>query len=162
LLAPAHVGVINQLSLVLIELPEEEHRQQALQYAELGAKLNPNQHEALITLGWVNYRLNRRREAEQAFTAAMTRPDGSKIDTMNSDMAYYLSLMAKEQGNVPEAINMLRDALNTDMPFAYRKQAGELLAQLSKGDSSQQKTKSDRGAETSKSVDPASKASATK
>ena len=63
---------------------------------------------------------------------------------------------------MPEAINMLRDALNTDMPFAYRKQASELLAQLSKGDSSQQKTKSGRGAETSKSVDPASKASATK
>ena len=162
LLAPTHPGVINQLALVLLELPEEERRQRALQYAELGAKLNPNQTEAMTTLGWVNYRLNRRREAERAFTAAMTQRDGTPNPIMSSDMAYYLAHLAKEQGNVPEAIKMLQEALNTELPFAYRKPAEEFLAQLTKGDKSQPKTKSEKPPDAPKSADPASKAGAEK
>ena len=35
-----------------------------------------------------------------------------------------LAHLAKEQGNVSEAIKMLKEALNTELPFAYRKPPG--------------------------------------
>ncbi len=162
LMAPMHGGVINNLALVLMELPDEESRQRALQFAELNVKHNANSSEAMSTLGWVNYRLNRRREAERAFTAAVTFPDGTTNRTMTSEMAYYLAHLAKEQGNVPEAIKLLQDALNTELPFAFRKPAEQLLAQLSKADSSQQKTKSDKSPAASKSAEPPGKVGAAK
>ena len=162
LLAPTHPGVINHLALVLLELPNNEGRERALQYAELGAKLNPTSMDALTTLGWINYRLNRRREAERAFTVAMASPDGTTRPTMTSDMAYYLAHLAKEQGNIPEAINLLKDALNTELPFAYRKAAGDFLAELSKLDKSAPKPKDERAPATSKNVEPQSKSGAAK
>jgi len=161
LAAPLHPQIINNLALVLIELPGDENHQIALQYAELGAKLNPNQVEAMTTLGWVNYRLNRRREAERAFTAAMNT-DAGPAKTMTSEMAYYLANLAKEQGNVPEAIKMLKEALNTEAPFAYRKPAEEFLAQLLKLEKTSPKSKSDRPSGSGKSPDPTAKAGAAK
>ena len=50
--------------------------------------------------------------------------------TPNSDMGYYLANLAKDQGNTKEAIKLLRDSLNTEQPFAYRKAAQQMLAQL--------------------------------
>lgn len=161
LAAPLHPQIINNLALVLIELPGDERHQAALQYAELGSKLNPNQVEAMTTLGWINYRLNRRREAERAFTAAMNTETGP-AKTMTSEMAYYLANLAKEQGNVAEAIKMLKEALNTEAPFAYRKPAEEFLAQLLKLEKTSPKSKSDRPSGSGKSPDPATKAGAAK
>jgi len=143
LLSPTHTGVINNLALVLVEMPNEG-RERALEFAELGARQSGNSREAMSTLGWVYYRLNRRREAERAFTASMTLPDGSTTKTMSSEMAYYLAHLAKEQGNIPEAIQMLKEALNTELPFAYRKPAEQFLDQLSKLDKSQPTSKSEK------------------
>ena len=145
---------------MLLDLPNNEGRQRALQFAELGTKLNPNTTEAMTTLGWINYRLNRRREAERAFTVAMASPDGITKPIMTSEMAYYLAHLAKEQGNIPEAIDLLKDALNTELPFAYRKLAEEFLAQLSKHDKSQPKTETAPGA--SKNAESSSKVGAAK
>ena len=51
---------------------------------------------------------------------------------MSSELAYYLANLAKDRGRPEEAIRLLRDALNTEQPFAYRKAAKELLARLAK------------------------------
>jgi tetratricopeptide (TPR) repeat protein len=157
LLSPAHTGVINNLALVLVEMPNEG-RQRALEFAELGAKQSGNSREAMSTLGWTYYRLNRRREAERAFSAAMTMPDGSKSKTMTSEMAYYLAHLAKEQGNIADAIQMLEEALNTELPFAYRKPAEEFLAQLSKLDKSPPASKGEK----TQDAKPSAKAGAAK
>ena len=143
LLSPTHIGVINNLALVLVEMPNEG-RERALEFAELGARQSGNSREAMSTLGWIYYRVNRRREAERAFSAAMTMPDGSTSKTMSSEMAFYLAHLAKEQGNTSEAIQMLKDALNTELPFAYRKPAEEFLTQLSKQDKSQPAPKGEK------------------
>jgi tetratricopeptide (TPR) repeat protein len=146
LLSPTHSGVINNLALVLVEMPNDA-RERALEFAELGVKQSGNSREAMGTLGWIYYRLNRRREAERFLTAAMTLPDGSPSKTMTSEMAYYLAHLAKEQGNIPEAIAMLTDALNTELPFAYRKPAEEFLAKLSKQNKSSPDSKADKTSE---------------
>ncbi len=56
----------NQLALVLIEQADEGRRQRALEIAQRVAAQQPRSAEALSTLGWVYYRLNRRSEAEPA------------------------------------------------------------------------------------------------
>jgi tetratricopeptide (TPR) repeat protein len=158
---PTQGVIVNHLALALIELPDDTSRQRALQFAELSLKLNGNTVESLSTLGWINYRLNRRRDAEQAFAAAMNMPEIAINKTMNSEMAYYLATLAKEQGNFPEAIKMLKEALNTDQPFAYRKPAEELLAQLARLDKSA-KSKGDKAPPASKSAEGSGKTGAAK
>jgi tetratricopeptide (TPR) repeat protein len=132
LLAPADMAVANHLALSLIELPDEASRARALQYAEMNARQKVSA-ESLATLGWVNYRLNRRLEADRAFTAAFNSKEVMATRSMTSEMAYFLANLAKSQGNTQEAINTLREALNTEQPFAYRKNAEKLLAELTKG-----------------------------
>ncbi len=133
LLEPNNPSTINNLALVLLELPDETSKTRAFQFAELNARQFPNNPEVQATLGWVCYRLNRRKEAERAFNAALSMSDpvggGQRI---TPDLAYYLANLAKEQGKYPKAIQLLRDSLNNDQPFAYRKPATELLAQVSK------------------------------
>ncbi len=50
----------------------------ALQFAELNARQNPNATEVLSTLGWVNYRLNRRVDAMRALARCSTRATSSR------------------------------------------------------------------------------------
>ena len=81
LLAPAEPAIVNHLALALIELPDETSHQRALQFAELNAKQHPTYIEGLASLGWINYRLNRRDAAQRALTAAlapMPRPTATK------------------------------------------------------------------------------------
>ena len=59
------------LALVLLELPDEGARQRALQFAELNARQNPNNVDAMATVGWVNYPLNRKAKAHRAFSALL-------------------------------------------------------------------------------------------
>ena len=133
LLAPANGAITNNLALVLLELPEEASRRRAPQFAEINARQNPNNMDIVATLGWVNYRLNRWPEAEKAFTTVMEYANvvnGS--DKTTPEMAYYLAHLAKDQNKIPKAMQLLRDSLNNDLPFAYRKPAEEMLAQLTK------------------------------
>ena len=45
-------------------------------------------------------------------------------------MAYYLAVLSKDAGNLPNAKQLLQDALSANQPFAYRKAAESLLAEL--------------------------------
>ncbi len=133
LLAPSNSSIINNLALVLLELPDEGSRQRALQFAELNSRQNPNNVDAMATVGWVNYRLNRKAEAHRAFSAVLNYANvvtGSQ--KMTPDMAYYLANSFKDQGRISQAVKLLKDALNNNQPFAYRKPAQELLTQLSR------------------------------
>jgi hypothetical protein len=51
---------------------------------------------------------------------------------INADIAYYLANFSKERGNTTEAMKLLKDSLASNSPFAYRKQAQALYAQLAK------------------------------
>mgnify|MGYP002622121228 FL=1 len=131
LLSPADAGITNHLALVLIEMPDPDKQQRALQFAQLNAAGNPDALEPMTTLGWIYYRLDRRAEAERALSAAF-KTATAKHGRVTSDMAYYLAVLAHESKRYPYAIKLLKDALDMDQPFAYRKPAQELLAELEK------------------------------
>lgn len=162
LLNPVSPVVLNNLSLVLLEMPDPESKQRAVLFAELGTRYNPNQVEALTTLGWINYRLKKRREADRAFTAAMNSPEMASGGTMTSEMAYYLANFARDQGNIKEAVSLLTDALNTELPFGYRKAAEDLLAELNKLEKPQAGAKSEKPAAPGKAAQPGVAEAATK
>jgi tetratricopeptide (TPR) repeat protein len=131
LLAPNNAVVTNTLALTLLELPDDEQHQRAMQFAEQNARLNPNSIEIVATLGWVSFRLNRRIEAERAFGFVFNSARGGTMN-INADIAYYLANFSKERGNTTEAMKLLKDSLASNSPFAYRKQAQALYAQLAK------------------------------
>jgi Flp pilus assembly protein TadD len=157
LLTPADPSIVNQLALVLIELPDEASRARALQFAELNSRQNPNSIDAMATLGWISYRLNRKAEAQRVFSAAFKATAAAYDNKMLPDMAYYLAVLSKDGGKVPLAIKTLRTALDSTQPFAYRKSAQELLAQLEKLEGSPDgKTKATSASRSPKSAgDPA-------
>ncbi len=130
LLSPADAGIINHLALVLIELPDETSHEQALKFAELNLAHNPNNIDALATLGWVNYRLKRVAEANRLLAAAVKAYASANDDHVPPDIGYYSAIRARDVGKIPDAIELLRDALNINRPFAYRKPATELLGEL--------------------------------
>jgi superkiller protein 3 len=131
LMSPGNALVINNLALVLLELPEEENHLRALQFAELNMSKSPNNPEIVATYGWVNYRLNRRLEAERVFATVFNS------NRVNSDMLYYLANFSRDRGQTGEAVKLLKEAINTTEPFGYRKPAQALLAELTKADKSQ-------------------------
>jgi tetratricopeptide (TPR) repeat protein len=133
LLAPANAEITNHLALALVELPDESSHNRALQFATMNAQQQPDRVQFVMTLGWINYRLGRKAEAKKALTAAFTAVGAATNGRMNSDMGYYLANVAKDDANrVPYAIQLLKNALNSNEPFAYRKPAQELLARLEK------------------------------
>jgi tetratricopeptide (TPR) repeat protein len=140
--SPANPTVMNHLALSLIELPDDVSHQRALQFAELNLRQNPNNVDFTATLGWIHFRLKNLLEAERLFTAVLNSGSANGAKTMTSEMAYYLATIAKSRGRIPEAVNLLQDSLNTELPFAYRKSAQELLTQLLKLDKSNVKPKS--------------------
>jgi tetratricopeptide (TPR) repeat protein len=151
LLQPGNFDVVNHLALVLVELPDEASRLRALQFAELSARENPRNPNYLSALGWINYRLDRKPEAERAFRAVLepARDGGAGV---TSEMGYFMANLAKDSGNTAEAIQMLRSALDNAQPFAYRKMAEQLLAQLTQ--SSEGASKSTQTGQQAPKADP--------
>ncbi|MBI3838442.1 MAG: tetratricopeptide repeat protein [Planctomycetia bacterium] len=139
--SPANPTIMNHLALSLIELPDDASHQRGLQFAELNLRQNPNNVDFMATLGWINFRLKNLYDAERLFTAVLNSSSVSATNTMTSEMGYYMASIAKERGKIPEAVKLLQDSLNTEQPFAYRKKAQELLAQLSKFEKSNVKPK---------------------
>ena len=137
LLAPTEWGVTNQLALSLIESPDEKSQKRARQFAELNARQNPDSIECLATLAWINYRLNRRSEAQRMFTTVVNSTANNRDAKMTAEIAYYLAVMSKDAGRNPYAIRVLKEAVNTTQPFAYRKHAQALLTQLEKAEQAQ-------------------------
>jgi tetratricopeptide (TPR) repeat protein len=154
LLSPADPTIINHLALALIELPDETSRGRARQFAELNARQHPNTIDCLASLGWINYRLNRRAEAERALMTAYKGAAATTDNKLTADMGYYLAVLSKDMGRVPAAINLLKTALDSNQPFAYRKPAQELLAQLEKLEQSPDaKTKAGGASDSAKPAD---------
>ena len=129
---PANWIVMNHLALVLLESPDERSRERARQFSEIVVRQNPDNADFVAALGWINYRLKRIVEAERAFSAVLNSKQVKSTKMMSSEMAYFLANLAKDQGKPAEAIKLLRDCINTDQPFAYRKMAEQMLAQLVK------------------------------
>ena len=130
LLQPANPIAISQLTLALLESPNEADHARALQFAEMNARAQPDKLEPQAALGWVYYRMKRPAEAERTFKAVVSRAGSSA--NIGGDTAFMLAFLAAAQGNRDNAVAMLQPSLSTKQLFVYRPKAEQLLAQLTK------------------------------
>lgn len=121
---PGDFGAANQLVLTLIEQEDEAKRRRAVQLAEVNARQYPNSAEALATLGWVYYRLNRLDEAERLLQAAVS---GGHV---SSEVAYYLAHVLHAHDRTEEAQAVLVGAVQTPGLFPQREAARQFLGTL--------------------------------
>jgi tetratricopeptide (TPR) repeat protein len=132
LLSPADPLIVDNLALVLIELPDDQSHRRAMQFAKLNLQQNPTAIDQLATFGWISYRLGQRADAERALIAAYKACLAKYDSQMKADMGYYLGAMYAANGKYSNATTLLRNALNSNTPFAYRKPARELLDKVQK------------------------------
>jgi len=120
---PSDFGATNQLALVLAEQNDTKKKAQALDIASNNQKLNPNNVEAVTTLGWAMYRSGLPERAEQALQAAVRTGQAS------SDAAYYLGLLWSEKRK-DEAKKLFEAAIAAPGTFVHRKDCEEALKKL--------------------------------
>lgn len=89
--SPSNAAVINQLALLLVEQPDEQKRQRAVEFARINAMLQPNSPESNITLAWVLYQVGNSRDAEAALRKGITARN------LSPDSSYLVAKMFAEQ-----------------------------------------------------------------
>jgi tetratricopeptide (TPR) repeat protein len=121
-IAPANSDVINQLALLLIEQPGAAQRERALQFAVMNAKINAENSDAQITLGWVLYQLQRFDDAQAALR------QGQNLGTPSPDSSYLVARILMDQNKTESAKQLLKVALEQESPgiFIYRADAQAL------------------------------------
>jgi Tfp pilus assembly protein PilF len=104
-LSPSNAAVINQLALLLVEQPDEDKRQRAMEFARINAMLQPNSAESNITLAWVLYQVGNSRDAEVALRK------GLAARNMSPDSNYLVAKILAEQNRPDVAKQFLTAAL---------------------------------------------------
>ncbi len=104
-LSPSNAAVINQLALLLVEQPDEEKRQRAMEFARINAMLQPNSAESNITLAWVLYQIGNTRDAEAALRK------GLAARNMSPDSNYLVAKILADQNRADVAKQFLTAAL---------------------------------------------------
>ena len=126
LASPLETQNANGLALALCEQDSPEKLQRALAYATENVQKDQNNSEYLGTLGWVLYKTN---QLEQAATALKQSAASGQI---NAATAYYFARVAVKTGKIEEAKQLLAAALQGGNQFAKRRDAVQLLNELSK------------------------------
>jgi len=128
--APANAAVLNQLAITLSENPDERKKKQALEFAQMSARMHqdlkrPVAREAAVTLGWVLYRQGRNLDAARSIQSAL---NAGRIGPEASFMA---AKIAHDRGSDDAAYRLLKQALEGNSRlFPNRKEAEELLNKL--------------------------------
>lgn len=127
-IAPANSDVINQLALLLIEQPGAAQHERALQFAVMNAKINAENSDAQITLGWVLYQLQRLDDAQAALR------QGQNLGTPSPDSSYLVARILMDQNKTEGAKQLLKVALEQESPgiFIYRADAQALYDKINK------------------------------
>ena len=127
--SPSNFTATNNLALALAEQEDEAKKRQAVEYANINARLYPKETEPWSTLGWAFYRLGRLDEAERSLRQA------AQFKRLSPDTAYYIARVDADRGRKEDAIKILEKAIqSTSASFSKKEEAEALLAELKKGD----------------------------
>ena len=134
-LSPSNVVAINNLALVLAESgakskPKDEAKlKRALDFAQINARQYSQNPEAIATLGWVLYRMDKKEEAKQAIFAV------AKAGAVTADAAFYVAQVLSDMGENSQAKMILDQALESKQPFAMRGAAEALKKEVDRKES---------------------------
>lgn len=124
--SPSNLTATSNLALALAEQEDESKRRLALEYAQINARVYPEQSEAVAILGWALYRAGRLDEAQSTLGKAISLPRPSP------DTFYFTARVLAERGRKDEARMLLQSPLmKSTAPYLMRKEAEALLEELS-------------------------------
>lgn len=124
---PNAVSVNDQLALVLIESPDTSKHNRALSLAQDNLERNRQSTEAAWTWSWILFKLGRTQEAERAMAQSL-----NASRQIPPDAAYYFASLSLERGRKNDAAEAIKKALESPLPFYYRKEAEALQQTLQK------------------------------
>lgn len=126
--SPDSFDASNNMALVLVDQEDEQKQSRALALAQVNAsRFDPSDRRYFLahaTLGWIQFRMHLLDEAERNIKIS----GGAKGIT--SDMAFYMACVSSERQKYEEAKRLLKQALDTPGPFAYRDSAQQLYDRL--------------------------------
>ncbi len=122
--APAEFAASNNLALALCEQDDPEKIRRALAYAQTNAQANPKSPEAASTAGWVLFKADKLKEADQVLTRL------AQAGRVSEDTAYYIAAVSVEVGRKEQAVTLLERAVASKNPFSMRPEAELLLKDL--------------------------------
>jgi tetratricopeptide (TPR) repeat protein len=125
--APSNLMATNNLALALASQDEESKKRLGLEYAQINARLYPDQAEPLSTFGWALYRLGRSDEAMAALNKAASLPRATP------DTIYFFARVLADRGRRDDAKLILQQSpvMKSPAPYLMRKEAEMLLEELS-------------------------------
>ena len=125
-LEPGNARANDLLALLLIESDDKADQERALRYADINTKQFQNNSQANITKAYVLYKLGRMAEAQEPLQL------GAR-GQLQTDSAYLIAKIMANQGQKDKARQALEQVLGQKQGlFIFRKQAQELMDQLSK------------------------------
>ncbi len=127
--APSNFAAMNNLSIAMIDQPDEAKRRQALEYAQLNQRVNqdlntPAGRESGATLAWVLFNMGNEADAENA--AIRVLQSGS----ISNEAAYYLAKILSDRGRAKEAKQILEPLIKQPRFFPGKNEAKDVLARL--------------------------------
>ncbi|MDR2642162.1 MAG: tetratricopeptide repeat protein [Planctomycetaceae bacterium] len=124
--SPTDAPAQNGLALALCEQNSPDKLKRALEYAVDNVRKNQSNGEFWGTLGWIQYKANLTEEAEKSLKQSIA------TGSINAATAYYYARLAVKSNKIDEAKRFLNLALQGNNQFAKRREAAQLLKELSK------------------------------
>ena len=128
---PGDFMVTNTLALILAESDSAEDKAKAVQLAEMNARLNQNSADALSTLCWVYYSVERTSEALQVYNLLVQAvQNGAQL---SGDTAYFMArvvVLSNLQNKFEAATQLLQLAKSSQGTFKHRAEAEKWLEDL--------------------------------
>ncbi len=125
--APNDFGIKNNLALALVEQDDPKKKNLALDYAKGNYDLNKDNVEAVSTLSWVCYRLEKYSDAALALDAVVKATRGA---VPNPDTKTYLAYVVFHNGAKYDAKRILESIVNSNRSFAMKPEAMKLYEQV--------------------------------
>ncbi len=122
--SPGSFPISNQLALVLADTKDSVKRQRAKEIAEVNVRQYQKNPEAAATLGWVYYVVGEVNKAETVLNQLLN------ANALGPDSAFYVAKILNDRERLTDAKEILRLAVATPQPFANRKNAKALMADI--------------------------------
>ncbi len=127
--APSNFAAINNLSLTLIEKPDETARKQALEFAQLNQRVNTQLNtaagrEAAATLAWAFFRMGREADAEKGMIQIL------QSGSVSNEAAFHAAKVLVDRGRSQQARQILEPLVKQTNFFPGKSEAKTMLDKL--------------------------------
>ena len=129
--SPSNRSVLNQLALLLAEqAPSDENKgRRALEFAQMNARLYPDNSESNITLAYVLYLMRKTQSDTQQANQALQK--GLRLGNLNADSRFLVAQLLANQNRNTDAKRLLQEAKDSKSGiFVHRKEAEALYDSL--------------------------------